>query len=364
MHSLNSRFSAICVWLTLQIALGLDAAAQSPPPLLEVQVPTGRFTGLPIHWGARSAILLEPAGGFRSLDVGEVREHRILEEPFLPLSLANARASLQGEFGNSFETAVTGPYVIVAPRGEANRWRDRFRTLLAGYSRYFEVRGWQLRQSDFPLVVIILPDRATFRSYAIGEVGNRIDSILGYYSPQSNRCVMYKIDGSGGTDWSETEETIVHEAIHQLAFNTGVHERLAENPVWVVEGFATMFERSSVYDGPSTNSSLSKRVNRNHISRLRSLLADAKSFEQQLATVIVSDEMFKSNAVDAYAIAWGLVFYLAERAPREFGAFTQQLAQLPPMQPYQAEQRARDFQQGFAFELPILVTKMQRFYAE
>ncbi len=361
----NHTYSRIILtWMGLAVYAfsTQNLTAQSPPPLLEVDVPEGRFTGLPIHWGSSSAILLEDHGGFRDLEVDQVREHRILNAPFLPQTVANARAILQGEFGSNFETAVTGSYVIVAPRGHANRWRDRFRKLLAGYVRYFDVRGWQLRQPDFPLVVIILPNRETFRSYASAEVGERIDSIVGYYSPKTNRCVMYQIDGWGGTNWNETESTIVHESIHQLAFNTGVHERLAENPVWVVEGFATMFERPAVYDGPATPARFVERINQSHIGRLRSLLAEPKKFEKQLASIVVSDENFKSNALDSYAIAWGLTFYLAERAPREFGAYTQRLARLPPMQVYSAETRARDFQQAFADDLSLLVSQMQKFF--
>ena len=36
--------------------------------------------------------------------------------------------------------------------------------------------------------------------------------------------------------------TVVHEATHQMAFNCGLHARLAPVPVWVSEGIATYFE--------------------------------------------------------------------------------------------------------------------------
>src|SRR5262245_20690259 len=40
--------------------------------------------------------------------------------------------------------------------------------------------------------------------------------------------------------WASTEaglkDTMIHEATHQVAFNTGLHSRLGCNPKWVVEG--------------------------------------------------------------------------------------------------------------------------------
>ena len=48
--------------------------------------------------------------------------------------------------------------------------------------------------------------------------------------------------GTQSTDWSETERTIVHEAVHQLAYNSTLQRRMADNPYWVSEGLATYFE--------------------------------------------------------------------------------------------------------------------------
>ncbi len=46
-------------------------------------------------------------------------------------------------------------------------------------------------------------------------------NLMGYYFPKTNRCVLFEVGGgTASTDWSETERTIVHEAVHQLAYNT------------------------------------------------------------------------------------------------------------------------------------------------
>ena len=41
--------------------------------------------------------------------------------------------------------------------------------------------------------------------------------------------------------WAPSD-TIIHEATHQTAYNVGVHARFADQPRWLVEGLAMMFE--------------------------------------------------------------------------------------------------------------------------
>src|SRR5207253_9543744 len=36
--------------------------------------------------------------------------------------------------------------------------------------------------------------------------------------------------------------TVIHEATHQIAFNSGMHTRYADNPLWLAEGMAMYFE--------------------------------------------------------------------------------------------------------------------------
>ena len=40
-------------------------------------------------------------------------------------------------------------------------------------------------------------------------------------------------------DWERNVATIIHEATHQLAYNSGMQRRYADNPMWVSEGLAT-----------------------------------------------------------------------------------------------------------------------------
>ncbi|MEZ6138635.1 MAG: DUF1570 domain-containing protein [Pirellulaceae bacterium] len=335
------------------------SSVSTTPRTLSVLLQSGRSEGLPIHWTTLDAVLLQRDGGFRSFEMDELRSHQLLEEPFTPQSLPEARGQLAAELGVGFETIVAAPYVIAAPRGSAARWQERFTRLQAGYWRYFEVRGWPLRKPDFPLIVIVFPDRASFLRYASTQVGSLPDQAVGCYFPRSNRCILYQIGHSKHTDWSATEATVVHEAIHQLAYNTGVHERLFENPLWFVEGLATMFEESAVYDTRAARSAITDRMNASMLARLRPMLADPVALEQKVHSLITSDDFYRSNALDAYALGWAMTFTVAERMPREFGDYIQ-LQTRRGMGQYSAGQRQADFRDAFHTSPDMLAYQMRK----
>ena len=353
----------LCVFSCCHTVLISATQAQTKPRLLEVHLPNGHESGLPIHWDSDYGLLLKSSGSMIELDIADVRSHRVIEEEFVPQSLTSARSLLQAEMGGNFETATVGPYVLVAPRGHVERWRERFRVLLAGYSRYFETRGWRLRTPDFPLCVIILPSKADFDRYCQQQLGKSMANLMGYYFPKTNRCVLFEVGGgTATTDWSETERTIVHEAVHQLAYNTGIHERLADNPQWVVEGLATMFEEPAVFDSRAASKSVAGRVNQQQLVTLRRVLADPAALESQLQSLVTSNDMFKRDAQMAYALSWGLTFYLAERMSGQYGNYTQRMARLGKLRAYGAADRARDFARAFEGDVSMIANQMQRFY--
>ncbi len=357
--------NTLLLWLLVisTSTLAHSVHAQGRPKLLEVQLPGGQESGLPIHWDKEYGLLLKSSGSMIELDIADVRSHRVVQEEFVPQSLTSARSLLQAEMGSNFETATVGPYVLAAPRGNVEHWRERFRVLLAGYSRYFETRGWQLRTPDFPLCVLILPSKADFERYCQQQLGKSMPNLMGYYFPKTNRCVLFEVGGgTATTDWSETERTIVHEAVHQLAYNTGVHERLADNPQWVVEGLATMFEEPAVFDTRSASRTVSSRVNQQQLNTLRRLLDDPAVLESQLQVLVTTNELFKRDPQTAYALAWGLTFYLAERMSGQYGSYSQRLARLGKLRAYGAADRARDFSRAFEGDINMIATQMQRFY--
>ena len=72
-----------------------------------------------------------------------------------------------------------------------------------------------------------------------------------------------------------TVATIVHEATHQLAYNTGLQTRYAGNPMWVSEGIAVYFET------PDLDSARGWRyigaINRLHLNHFREYAQSASA---------------------------------------------------------------------------------------
>jgi hypothetical protein len=345
---------------TLFWLFSLPVVAEQPK-ILEVQLVDGSYCkGMPIHWDSRTAILLNRSGALRWLDVEQIKSHRLQDEVFTPMSTPEARMHLQSEMGQAYETLVAGPYVLAAPVGESARWRDRFLALLAGYHRYFSLRGWSLRQPDFPLVVIVFASRQEFLDYASAHHGALPAQTVGSYFTESNRCILYTQPHTAGIGWSETEATIVHEAVHQLAYNTGMHERLFAHPLWFAEGLATMFEQKSVYDLGIDRSSIGNRIHVAQLETLAPLVSDSALMRREISQLIESDTTFRQNTQRAYALAWGLTFFLSERMPDRYI----RLAKLQARRgfgSYSSSERRSDFEAAVGLSLEQMATQLSRF---
>ncbi len=331
------------------------------PPSLLVSTSRGDVLGMPIHWGADNAVILQSDGSMQILEQTSIAEHKLLPSPFRPDSRAASRISLAAKLGPRYETMVNGPYVIAAPLGRVERWAGRFSKLLAGYQRYFSVRRWPLRNPDFSLQIIVFASRAEFEQFARNEIGEIPASAIGSYFTRSNLCCLYELPGQDHVDWQETEATIVHEAVHQMAYNTGVHQRLFNNPLWFAEGLATMFEVPTVYGQGRASDTPEARLHPQQLNILQSTLASYDQLELLITQLVASDDMFRSNPRLAYAGSWALTFFLSERMPANY----QQLAQRQMARgigDYATVDRISDFQSAVGISPALLAIKMQRFF--
>ena len=359
-HSPLSFKSIILAMLILTCAGRLLAEG---PKVLEVQRRTSTIAGMPVHWGSQEIAMLTREGRFEVFPTAEVTSHNLTSQGFAPQGTLEAKAKLQAELGSQFETRVAGPYVIAAPEGQARRWQARFSALLSGYERYFQVRGWNLRRPDFPLVVIVFPTREQFVAYAAREKGKLPSQAVGGYFTYSNRCILYQIPGRNGTNWDETEATIVHEAVHQIAYNTGVHERLFRNPLWFAEGLATMFERPEVYELGLGRSQTENRVHAYQLHVAAPSLINPERLKPLLQNLVATDELFQSNTQLAYALSWSLSFYLAEKMPSRYQSLMR-VQRARPFGDYTAKERTRDFQRAVGIPFELLANHVSRFYVD
>ena len=343
---------------------GRPALATGPlEAMIEFSLQGQKVEATPISWNAREVHLLGRDGRLLSVDPAHVSDFTKSSAEFRVFSPSEFRAELIRELGDGYEVTGTGHYLVAHPRGQGDKWAQRFEDLHRSFVHYFSVRGLDPAPPQFPLVGIVCRDRAEFTRHA-AEQGDSIPSgVAGYYSIQSNRINLYDMGAkTDSANWRQNAGVLIHEATHQTAFNTGVHSRYCPAPRWLVEGLAMLFEAPGVYDSHSFTRP-ADRVNRDRLRVFRQDLVPHHRPEM-LAALAASDDLFRANAMAAYAEAWALSFFLVETEPQKYTEFLKRTASRPPFREYTATERTADFTAIFGSDWRMLEARFLRFMAE
>ena len=331
-------------------------------PLIKLELPGRTLEGTLLAASHEKAYLLARDGQCVEFLPSDATSSAQMSGALKSYSQAEIRGLLLREFGHGYEVSGVGHYLVVHPAGKRDQWAPRFEGLYRSFIHYFSARGWQLTEPRFPLVAIVFPREADFWRQANREGMPRVAGVLGYYSPLTNRILMFdSAAGNSGYDWTMNADTIIHEAAHQTAFNTSVHGRFGENPRWLVEGLGTMFEARGVWQSRSYPQQ-SDRINRDQLKSYRRYAASRRPADA-IARLVSSDRIFAADPGGAYAEAWALTFFLAESEPHKYQQLLAKTAALPPFADYPAPQRLQDFTDIFGSNLKMLDARMQRFIA-
>jgi hypothetical protein len=219
-----------------------------------------------------------------------------------------------------------------------------------------------LNEPRFPLIAVVYPRQVDFWQQAKSEGVPNNPGMLGYYSPVTNRILMFDASTSNrGWDWTTNADTIIHEAAHQTAFNTGVHTRFGDSPRWVVEGLGTMFEAKGVWQS-RTHPLQPDRINRGRLDAWRAF-AKRRRASDAIAEIVSSDRLYSADADGAYAEGWALSFFLIETMPKKYIEYLVKTAARPAFVDYPAPKRLQDFTAVFGSDLEMLDARMQRYMA-
>jgi len=318
--------------------------------------------GSQLHWSNDFGAVLSRDGRWINVEPAKVENLTQVSNSFRPYSSTDLRGMLRQEFGNAYEVTGDKHYLVVCPAGERNTWAPRFEQLYGSFLQYFTARGWRPNEPRFPLVAVVFPTEREFQAYATREGSRLGPGTLGYYSPISNRILLYDITKTTQLDWSVNAETIIHEAAHQTAFNTGVHNRFAQPSRWIVEGLGTMFEARGVWDS-SKYKSQADRINRHRQAAFQQYAKNRRQ-EGTVADIVSSDRLFNTDADAAYAEAWALTFFLSETDPRRYVEYLRKTAAVPNFTQRRSPERLADFTAVFGTNLKLLEAKMLRFMAD
>ena len=305
--------------------------------------------------------LLSRDGQLLEFAPGEARNARKMSGMFRGYTASEVRSQLSRELGQSFEVSGTGHYLVAHARGQRDVWAQRFEDLYRSFVHYFTLRGISLHDPEFPLVAIVWPNQADFMRYAEKTKARINGNVLGFYSPITNRITLNDATGNGnGQNWQQNADVIIHEATHQTAFNTGLHRRFGDNPKWVVEGLATMFEARGVWNARQYPQ-LPDRINMGRFASFRQLAANYKT--GSLLELISNDRLFQTDPNRAYAMAWALTFYLCETQSQRYDQYLKLIAKRPAFEEYPSAARVKDFSGVFG-DVPLLEAHFLRFMNE
>jgi len=220
-------------------------------------------------------------------------------------------------------TSAKGHYVAVgdAParfREEAAGICDR---LAAAYQEHFRAKGLPVAFPPGKLVVVTLAGLESYEAFK-GEPAAEAEG--GHYDVATNRLVVFDFrdaDGKGGNARKTNAFTLIHEAMHQLTYATGLLPAKGDVPVAVSEGLATYGELSPV------NRPALGRLNR---FRLEELTKPRDGIDWiPIDRLLTEDNLFSAEATEqlAYAESWLLVYHLLGKkaTTKAFAAYLERL---------------------------------------
>lgn len=336
--------------------VGRANAAQQP--LIELTTKNGSVQGRNLLHDGQSCYLQGRDGRIREVELKEVTSFREVSPRFEPLSSMDLKSQLQAEFGRGKTALLRGEFVVVTSSPEKGRgYAEVCDETYRSFVHFFATRGFDLQPREFPLVIVIFSDMREFAQYCQQDRVGFSPLLRGYYHPESHRVALFEQEGL--TDAKELQTTLVHEVTHQLCFDGGLYSRLGDNPKWLVEGLAMIFEGHQARTS-SMKASVLSRVNPERLIWFGQYASQGRSWGQLEAT-ISGDSQFGTSVLDAYSESWALTFYLLETRRDAFASYLKHVAKASNNEDYTAEDRVADFRQFFGQDIDRLERDFVRF---
>ncbi len=257
--------------------------------------------------------------------------------------VVEARGGLSTGPGGAYETLSTEHFSLISSPDPAESEKiahllelayDHFGALFGGYQ-------FELRTPPEKLRWVVFATGDSFNRYAIETEGWDLSWLTGYYSAKTNTVAI--VTPQKASEWqvrvqsSQAHDIIacppdaetalvqlVHEAAHQLSFNTGLQKRKVLYPIWASEGLAMFFERSLLSDYSESSYYSGVRARRLvQLHRQRQLIR----LEEFISVSRLHDA---TRAIDVYAQAWGLFQFLCEHRTDALRAYLSSLHELEP----------------------------------
>jgi hypothetical protein len=324
-------------------------------------------------------LVLDREGVLWAVQPGQLVKKSADETPFAPLKGAALQQRLLAQLPAGFQIHTTLHYVVCYNTSPAYaEWCGAlFERLYKAFHNYWTRRGLTLHDPVAPLITVVFDHQTSYAEFARQELGDATAQIVAFYSLTTNRVTMYDLTGThglkgGGRSTTSAQinrllmdpgaermvATVIHEATHQLAYNCGMHQRFADIPLWVSEGLAVYFETPDLRSAQGWTSI--GKVNGLRHAQFQQYLRRRES--SSLESLLSGDGRFRKadTALDAYAEAWALNYFLLQKKPNEYVQLLKRLAERQPMIYDTPEERLDAFRQCFGENLTNLDAEFLR----
>jgi hypothetical protein len=278
-----------------------------------------------------------------------------------------------------FDHLATRHYVVCfdTSRAYAQWCAALFERLHDAFVNFWRQAGFEITGPERPLVVVIFADRERYEEHVAADLGAATDRVVGYYNLLTNRVTTFDLTGSelvGGRPGRSTGRagieilaspqaaglvaTLVHEATHQMAFNSGLHRRLAAVPLWVSEGIAIYFETPDLASDRGW-----RGIGGVNAPRRDRFLSGRRA--GWLGRLVRGDEAFRDagEALDAYAGAWAATAFLVQTRKAAFVEYLRVLSRKEPLGEDDAARRTEEFSAAFGVDPAGLEEPIAKFIA-
>jgi len=322
-------------------------------------------------------LLLAPDGELWAITAEELVSKRNDDKPFEPLKREAMSKQLLLQHPG-FKVYDTAHYLICYNTSpDYAKWvGSLYERLYDAFYSFWSKRGIKLHDPALPMVAVVFDTRENYSVFAREELGDAVSSIIGYYSLRSNQVTMYDLTGLEGLGLKGTKAerikvllsrpeaernvaTIVHEATHQLMFNSGMQTRYADIPFWVSEGLAVYFETPDL----ESKGGWKKIGAVNQYNRLQFAKYLRERPANSLELLLTDDKRFRdpNTAPAAYGEAWAFNYYLLRTRSDDYSKYLQELSKLEALVTLEPQQRVAVFKSAFGDDLKHLEADWLKF---
>ncbi len=296
---------------------------------------------------AMGQLILDADGMLAVIPPNNLKRLQELSTPLVPTPAKELATKVLKLMPPGSRSLVTDHFVVCYNTSDVYaHWNaDLYEKLYKGFYRFWKEKGVELKPPRFPLVALIFESDKDYIQYASKEFAGAQNTI-GYYHQSTNRLASYDLTGIQGmmpakaqytrTDLinhmisrpgaERTIATIVHEACHQISFNSGLQVRLGDNPRWLSEGLAMFFESPDL-----TSQNGWGGIGKLNKFNFQKLVANSPSrTSDSLELLLLDDKHIAESMETGYPEAWGVTFYLLKNKPKDFVKYLDGIRAKPP----------------------------------